>query len=207
MMRLRFMPCANPYDIVHLPGFEFGISHPERVYREALLARFPQQASTIAHWFESCEAARRSALTAVRVARHAALDGLGVEPVARCGGGTLGTPHAGRGAGARSPTRRLRAVLGARWADYGAPPAEAPFAMHALVTGAYNGGAYYPVGGPARFAQALVPVIEAAGGELRRWLRRAAHRHRRRPRQRRRIRAQRQSASPRRPGTSSPTWA
>jgi all-trans-retinol 13,14-reductase len=39
--------------------------------------------------------------------------------------------------------------------------------MHALVTGSYDGGAYYPVGGPARFAQAMVPVIEAAGGELR----------------------------------------
>ena len=59
------------------------------------------------------------------------------------------------------------AILGARWADYGAPPALAPFAEHALVTGSYNAGAYYPVGGPARFAQTLLPVIEAAGGELR----------------------------------------
>jgi all-trans-retinol 13,14-reductase len=61
----------------------------------------------------------------------------------------------------------LQAVLGGRWADYGAPPAQAPFAMRALVTGSYNGGAYYPVGGPARFAATLLPIIEAAGGELR----------------------------------------
>lgn len=163
---LRFLPCANPYDIVHLPGFEFGISHPERVYREALQARFPQQASTIAHWFESCEAARHGALTlfASRGMPHWMAWAL----------------HLWSGAEAEHWARRtldeelatisdprLRAVLGARWADYGAPPAQAPFAMHALVTGSYNGGAYYPVGGPARFAQALVPVIEAAGGELR----------------------------------------
>jgi all-trans-retinol 13,14-reductase len=62
---------------------------------------------------------------------------------------------------------RLRAVLGARWGDYGAPPSTAPLLEHAMVTGAYNGGAFYPVGGPARFAAALRPVIEAAGGELR----------------------------------------
>jgi all-trans-retinol 13,14-reductase len=35
------------------------------------------------------------------------------------------------------------------------------------VTGVYNAGSYYPVGGPGRFAQTLVPAIEAAGGELR----------------------------------------
>ncbi|SCK30451.1 Phytoene dehydrogenase-related protein [Variovorax sp. HW608] len=152
-------------DIVRLPGFEFGILHPESAYREALVARFPQQERAIGHWFESCDAARRTAMQLF--ASHA-------------------MPHwvawalsLWRGADAEHWTRRtladelalisdpeLRAVLGARWADYGAPPAQAPFAMHALVTGAYNGGAYYPIGGPARFAQCLQPVIEAAGGAL-----------------------------------------
>ena len=61
----------------------------------------------------------------------------------------------------------LRGVLGARWGDYGPPPAQAPRVEHALVTGAYDGGAWYPVGGPARFAQTLGEVIRAVGGELR----------------------------------------
>ena len=60
----------------------------------------------------------------------------------------------------------LRAVLGARWGDYGAAPDNAPLLEHALVTGAYDSGAYYPVGGPARFAQTMQPVIEAAGGQV-----------------------------------------
>ena len=163
---LRFTPCANPYDIIRLPGFEFGISHPEPVFRKELVARFPQQEAAIAHWFEACEAARRSALTLFA---------------------SRGMPHwmawclsLWRGAEAEHWARRtladelasisdpkLRAVLGGRWADHGAPPQHAPFAMHALVTGSYNAGAWYPVGGPARFAQTMIPVIEAAGGELR----------------------------------------
>jgi all-trans-retinol 13,14-reductase len=162
---IRFAPCENPYDIVHLPGFEFGIPYPEQAYRAALLARFPHEAEAVAHWFESCEAARRSAFALF--ASH-------------------GMPHwmalalnLWRGARAEHWVHRtladelatisdpaLRAILGGRWADYGAPPAQAPFAIHALVTGSYDGGAWYPVGGPARFAETLLPVIEAAGGEL-----------------------------------------
>ena len=62
---------------------------------------------------------------------------------------------------------QLRAVLGARWGDYGSAPQTAPLLEHALVTGAYDSGAFYPVGGPERFAQTMLPVIEAAGGQLR----------------------------------------
>jgi all-trans-retinol 13,14-reductase len=45
---LSFTACANPYDIIHLPGFEFGIAHPESAYRDALQSRFPQQRAAIA---------------------------------------------------------------------------------------------------------------------------------------------------------------
>jgi len=67
--------------------------------------------------------------------------------------------------GMRDP--RLRAMLGARSGNYGAVPSQAPFNEHALVTTSYDAGAYYPVGGPGRFAQTLRVPVEAAGGGLR----------------------------------------
>ena len=51
------------YDIVRLPGFEFGIAHPESAYREALLQCFPDQARSVQEWFYAREQARRSAFT------------------------------------------------------------------------------------------------------------------------------------------------
>jgi all-trans-retinol 13,14-reductase len=163
---LKFAPCDNPYDIVRLPGFEFGIEHPEESYRDALLARFPREAATIRHWFESCELARRSAysLFAMRGLPPWLAFGLKLwrgAAVERWAQRTLASQLVEVGDPA------LRAVLGARWADYGAPPASAPFLEHALVTGSYNAGAYYPVGGPGRFAETLLPAIKAAGGEVR----------------------------------------
>ena len=164
--QLAFAPCGNPYDIVSWPDFEFGIQAPETAYRAALLERFPHEAEPIARWFEACAEARRTAAqlfaahslphgmaTMLRWLRGAALE--------RAAGRTV----ADELAGISDP--RLRGVLGARWGVYGPPPDQAPFVEHALVTSAYDGGAYYPVGGPARFAQTLGDTVRAAGGELR----------------------------------------
>ena len=67
---------------------------------------------------------------------------------------------------ATCPTRRCVRCSGHAGGDYGAPPEQAPLLEHALVTGAYDAGAYFPVGGPARFAQTLLPVVQRAGGTV-----------------------------------------
>ncbi len=163
---LRFAPCANPYDIVHLPGFEFGILHPEAAYRAALEERFPDQREAIARWFSHCEAARKAGFTLMAQHNLPAVLGWGLSLLRGA------QARAWRGRTLAEELReigepRLRAVLGARWPDHGAPPETAPFIEHAWVTGAYNDGAYYPVGGPARFAESLLATVRAAGGECR----------------------------------------
>ena len=62
--------------------------------------------------------------------------------------------------------QRLIGVLTAQWGDYGLPPAQSSFAIHALIADHYFNGASYPVGGAARIAETVVPVIRAAGGEV-----------------------------------------
>jgi all-trans-retinol 13,14-reductase len=163
---LQFANCGNPYDVVRLPGFEFAIEYPEASYQRALQNRFPAHRVAIDDWFDEMEEARQSAVALI--ARRG-LPTWMAWAVRRWHGAEV--LHFSRKTVAQAlasiTDARLRAVLGARWADYGAPPTSAPLLEHALVTGAYNAGAYYPIGGPARFAQSMRPVIEAAGGELR----------------------------------------
>lgn len=60
--------------------------------------------------------------------------------------------------------RELIGVLTAQWGDYGLPPAQSSFAIHATVAEHYFDGASYPVGGSGAIAEAMLPQIEASGG-------------------------------------------
>jgi all-trans-retinol 13,14-reductase len=163
---LQFASLANPYDIVQWPGFEFGIAHPQAAYRDALRERFPHDGDAIDRWFTACDEARKSAFTLFALHAMPGWLAFGLRLV-RGKQAEHWARHTLADELARIANPQLRAVLGARWGDYGAPPAQAPFVEHALVTGSYDAGAYYPVGGPARFVQTLRPAIESAGGELR----------------------------------------
>jgi all-trans-retinol 13,14-reductase len=62
--------------------------------------------------------------------------------------------------------QRLIAVLTGQCGDYGLPPAESSFMIHAMVANHYFKGAYYPIGGSARIADCIIPVIERGRGEV-----------------------------------------
>lgn len=164
--RLRFASIGSPYDIVRLPGFEFPIETTREAYRARLKTVFPDEIAAIDRYFAACGEAQRATLALFASRALPAPLGLLVRWL-----------NAGRVREALQTTsadavrairdRRLAALLGARWGDYGLPPERAPLALHALVLGSYFAGAYYPVGGPAQFAQALAATVRAARGELR----------------------------------------
>lgn len=164
--RLRFASLGSPYDIVRLPGFEFPIEAPRAAYITRLKTSFPNEVAAIDRYFTACDEAKRASMalfaaSAIPAPLAALMRWFNARRVRRALGTT--TADAVRDIG----DRRLAALLTARWGDYGMVPAQSPFAVHALVTGSYFSGAYYPIGGPARFAEALGEAVTAAGGELR----------------------------------------
>ncbi len=61
---------------------------------------------------------------------------------------------------------KLIGVLTGQWGDYGLPPAQSSFVMHAMVARHYFSGAAYPVGGSGAILEHIAPVIQQTGGEL-----------------------------------------
>ncbi len=60
----------------------------------------------------------------------------------------------------------LQGVLAAQYGDYGLPPKQSSFAIHATVAKHYLDGGNYPVGGASAIANTIAPTIEQAGGRI-----------------------------------------
>ncbi|WP_299242172.1 NAD(P)/FAD-dependent oxidoreductase [uncultured Aquimarina sp.] len=57
-------------------------------------------------------------------------------------------------------------VLSAQYGDYGLPPKQSSFAMHASVARHYFGGGNFPIGGSSRIVDTIDPVIAATDGTI-----------------------------------------
>ena len=60
----------------------------------------------------------------------------------------------------------LIALLAGQWGNYGLPPAQSSFGIHAVVAGHYLNGGSDPVGGASRILDLISPLIERNGGQV-----------------------------------------
>jgi all-trans-retinol 13,14-reductase len=162
--KVAWEPMGDAYDRFVIGGRAYDFVAGAGRFRASLKDQFPAEARAIDRYVELVRtAAGASQLYFAEKALPA--------PLAWLAGPFLRRPflrYAGRttaevlGELTRDP--QLLGVLTAQWGDYGLPPAQSSFGIHALVAAHYLEGAAYPVGGASRIAAAIVPVIERAGG-------------------------------------------
>jgi all-trans-retinol 13,14-reductase len=165
---IHFASVGPVYDTVHFPdNFDIQFARPEAALKLELAERFPNSRTELEAFFEALAAAERAshALFAQR-AMPALLGKLyrywHEDEIEKWWGRSTETVLT-----ALISDPRLRAVLAAQRGDYGPLPAMSSFGMHAVVMRHYLSGAYYPRHGAKAFADALVPVVEKGGGEVR----------------------------------------
>lgn len=163
-MQWQRMP--EVYDRAIIDGQRFDFVSGLDAFRENLRQSFPSETAAIDRYLAAVHAANRwSGLYFAEKALPA--------PIAPLAGGLMRAPYM---RWARLTTREVLAgitrnqeligVLTAQWGDYGLPPAQSSFAVHATIVRHYLNGAYYPVGGSASIANAMMPLIEEAGGSV-----------------------------------------
>ncbi len=152
------------YDQVIIDGDHYDLPKGRRNLRDYLVSRFPDQEAAIDGYFDAVRSAMSGSLT-FNAAKT--LPG----PVAAVAGPLMRRDFLKWSDRTTrevleelTDDQRLIGVLTAQFGDYGLPPAQSSFAMHALVASHYFRGGYYPVGGSAVIAESIIPVIEAAGG-------------------------------------------
>ena len=163
---LEWNRMPNAYDRFVYPGVDLCVSSDPDRYERDLVAAFPQEARAIHRYFQDVQQVTRWVTLGF-------VQGMVPRPAAsllraaqRLGGRrATGTTKAYLDAHFRSP--ELKAVLASQWGDYGLPPSQSAFAVHALIVSHYLEGAWFPRGGSARIARTFEKGIEQAGGAVR----------------------------------------
>lgn len=164
--RLEWNPMPAVYDRVVMGGRVYDFPSGAERFREQMKSYFPSDANAIDSYMRAVSEANRAsglywASKAVPAAVAAMAGPLMRRPFLRWADRTTAGVLSGI-----TRNRELAGVLTAQWGDYGLPPSESSFAIHALIAGHYFDGGSYPVGGAGRIAETIIPVIESAGGKV-----------------------------------------
>ncbi|MEI7894484.1 MAG: NAD(P)/FAD-dependent oxidoreductase, partial [Myxococcales bacterium] len=164
--KLEWAPLPDVYDRILLGGRSYDFVSGTKRFAERMKAYFPSEAKAIDRYIARVRAA-------VHVAPLYYADRAIPQMASRVAGPLLRAPflrYAGRTVaeelGSLTKNRELIGVLTGQFGDYGLPPSQASFAMHAAVAHHYFEGAFYPVGGAGEIARHAEPVIGSAGGAL-----------------------------------------
>jgi all-trans-retinol 13,14-reductase len=164
--RLEWAPMPDVYDRAVIGGKTYEFPSGEERLRTRLKGYFPGEERAIDGYFRAVKSARRA--SGLFFAEKAV-----PRPIAWAAGGLMRRPFLRwserttlevlRGL---TKNEELIGVLTAQWGDYGLPPGQSSFGIHAIVAGHYFEGASYPVGGAGRICESITPVIERAGGQI-----------------------------------------
>ncbi|MEI8256108.1 MAG: NAD(P)/FAD-dependent oxidoreductase [Deltaproteobacteria bacterium] len=162
--RLEWSSLGTVYDEFHFPDLRLDFPDSQKQFEHVLCDAFPSETAPIRTYL----ARTREISTAMRSYYAAKM----LPPA--------WAPFAGRVLAARAQhelnrrtvdvlnelttNKRLQSVLTAQWGYYGSTPDRSSWAAHALVARHFLHGAFYPVGGAGRIADALLATIAEAGG-------------------------------------------
>jgi all-trans-retinol 13,14-reductase len=164
--RLEWSRMPDVYDRVLMGGRTYDFPSGTERFRRRMIEYFPGEARAVDRYMKAVRAANRAsglfwAAKAIPGALAALAGPLMRRPYLRWADRTTADVL-------REITgnRDLTGLWTAQWGDYGLPPGQSSFAIHAAIAGHYWEGASYPVGGSARIAETIAPEIEAAGGMI-----------------------------------------
>ncbi len=164
--QLEWADMGEVYDRVVLPDRSYDFVKGRDAFREKMQEYFPKERRAIDLYIDRIE---KTAKKANLFFAEKGVPG----PISTLFGGLMRRPllkearHTTREVlEDRTSDQELIGVLTAQWGDYGLPPAQSSFFIHALIANHYIEGAAYPVGGASRIAATMLPVIENAGGEV-----------------------------------------
>jgi phytoene dehydrogenase-like protein len=163
---LAWADMGEVYDTIVIGDDRYQLPAGREAFRQAMHGYFPGQTRAIDRYLERVgTAVKRSKRYFLEKALPAPIAGV-IGPVLRWPALRDARHTVAEVLGDLTDDPRLIGVLTGQYGDYGLPPGQASFFMHAMLVAHYFGGASYPVGGSSRIAATMLPAIEQAGGAV-----------------------------------------
>ena len=154
----------SPFEKFVYPDFTFEVPDDENLYKQALIERFPNERAAIEQYFKDISRVANSYRTKLVLQSMPALIRLPAQ-LAPSGGRDMGLLTTSEYLNRHFKDQQLKAVLASQWPDYGLPPSESAFAIHALIVFHYLKGGYYPEGGAETIVESIARIVDAKGGQ------------------------------------------
>ncbi len=164
--QIQWAEMGKVYDRIHIGSEAFDYVKGEDAFQERMIQYFPEEKDAILAYVKLIKQVNRS--SSAYYMEHALPSWLANILYKRLTSSFLNyaTQTTEEVLLRLTKNRKLIAVLTGQWGDYGLPPSQSSFAMHALVAKHYLNGAAYPVGGSASIARAVDKVLQKHGGQL-----------------------------------------
>nr|WP_314258568.1 FAD-dependent oxidoreductase [uncultured Devosia sp.] len=163
---LQWRRMTEDFEHFHYPDLHLPVPSDPKAYRDRLVQLFPQEEAAIDRYFaEVRKAVEWSTLGFKRAMMPRAVEPLLALLQRLTGRRAKQTTAAVLAKMVRSP--KLRALLASQWMDYGVPPRQSAFAIHAEIVAHYLRGGWYPEGGATRISRTFEIGIERSGGAVR----------------------------------------
>lgn len=164
--RLEWSPMPDVYDRILIGDRSYDFVSGRQRFADRMKQYFPAEARAIDRYLELVAEASRAARPFFAEKAIPAFAARVAGRLLRRGFLKLASRTTAEVLAELTDNPELIAVLTGQWGDYGLPPSQSSFGIHAMIAAHYLEGASYPVGGAASIASAIAPVIERAGGKI-----------------------------------------
>ena len=147
------------------PGLTFAVPSDPSRYEARLIERFPDEAGAIRRYFRDLRSVARWTILGIQQQMAPAPLACLIAQYRRLGAAEA-TQTTGAYLARHFSSPLLKSLLASQWGDYGVPPKQSAFAIHALVAGSYFDGAWFPQGGAGQIARTFEQGIETSAGAI-----------------------------------------
>lgn len=163
--QLEWNQMPDDFERFIYPGLNFAEPSDPKQYEERLIKHFPEEAKAIRRYFvDLAEAANWHIIGTMQSMLPWPLNFLLAQW--RRLGSQKAIQTTGEYLNRCFKSKELKALLTSQWGDYGLPPKESTFALHALVVRSYLAGGWFPRGGASRIARTFEVGVEVNGGAI-----------------------------------------